>query len=179
MPEAAGSFRFTAGLDQNHRNEWNKMRQMSLVQRANGEKSAIPPLTSRGTVAFQISKSKVFWAPESAHATRHTSMPDFICERREVFRIQLMIQRKCAEMSELANEVEKEKQRFLDSERSNEYKLKSAHAEALVAHARKECETATRRRMDIQKQYQLTRQRVSLTRAQISKNQNAVDDYHR
>jgi chromosome segregation ATPase len=87
-------------------------------------------------------------------------------------------------MSGLCSEVDKEKQRFLDSEReiserANEYKLKSATVEATVARARKECEAATRRRMDLQKQYQLTRQRVALTRAQITKNQATVDDYHR
>jgi hypothetical protein len=186
MPDGSDLFRYREELDLDLEAQWNKTRQMSLVQRANREKPPVPSLTSRGTIAFRTSKSKIpSESPsEPRHATRHKTMPEFICEKREIFIIQLMIQRKRSEMSDLSAEVDKEKQRFLDSEReiselANEYKLKSATVEASVAHARKECEAATRRRMDFEKQYQLTRQRVALTRAQISKNQNTVDDYHR
>jgi hypothetical protein len=186
MPHGAERFHYREELDQARAAQWTATREMTLVQRTAFEKPSVPPLVSRGTIASHAAKlrSSSFVPPTAPHTTRQLSIPEFIVNRREIFLIQLMIQRKHAEMSDMESEVALEEQNFIDTEQkiselSYQYKLATAQAEASVAQARRAAEEATKQRMDLQKQYRQTQHQTGLLRSQITKNRDTLDHYQR
>jgi hypothetical protein len=186
MPDGLKKFGFREEFDQKVQEAWNATRQMSLVQRANRITSRIPSLTTSGTIAFHAAKEATanYVPPEPPYVTRHLLMPEFIGHKREIFLLQLMIQKQRAEMASLAAEVEAEKGRFSDAERkitelSEHYKAMTARVEEKVARGRISSEAATKRRMELQKEYSLVRQRTARARGQLAVNRRRLEDYER
>jgi hypothetical protein len=184
MPPGSGRFRYRDELDQLRTDEWNAARQMTIVQRSAFDHSAIPPLVSRGTLASHAAKVKAssIVPPVPPKTTRRMGMREFVAQKREIFLIQLMIQRKCAEMSQLSQEIQSEEQNCIETERriselSNQYKLESAKAEAALAQGRRATEVATKQRMDLQKLYHFTQQRTAHLRTDILRNRDLMEDY--
>jgi hypothetical protein len=93
MPPSSEKFRYRQELDDIAAAELSACRQMTLVQRASLEHSAVPPLVSRGTIHSHLAKeqSARYCAPDPPHTTRRMNVPEFVAQRREIFLIQLMI----------------------------------------------------------------------------------------
>jgi hypothetical protein len=186
MPEGSDKFNFREDLDYQLEEEWNTTRQRSLVQRAGRVTPRVPSLTSSGTVAFHAAKTAAskYAPPEPPKATRHMLMPEFVSQKREIFLIGLMINRRRAEIAGLAAEAEAEKARFSDAKRKivelgDQYKATTARLEAGVARGRISAEAARKRRIELQKEYTQVHQRTALFRKQIAANRRRVEDYHR
>jgi hypothetical protein len=186
MPEGLRKFGFREELEPQVQEAWNATRQMSLVQRADRVTSRVPSLTTSGTVAFHAAKiaASNYAPPEPPNVTRHMFMPEFIGQKRQIFMLELMIQKCRAEMAKLADEVEAEKKRFSDAEReiseaSDKYKVTTVRVEASVARGRVSSDAAAKRRMELQKEYSMTRQRTALFRAQIAVKRRRLEDYQR
>jgi hypothetical protein len=95
-----------------------------------------------------------------------------------------MIDRKNREMQELAVKVKEEEQEFQDTERrleelSEEYKHRSVQCEADLAAARMAAETATSKRMELEKRFKLSTQEVAAMRRTIRRNEQNIETYRR
>ncbi|OHT15969.1 hypothetical protein TRFO_42172 [Tritrichomonas foetus] len=109
-------------------------------------------------------------------------MTEFVQEKREVFLIQLIIDRKNKEIARLNNQAKSEENDLQDremkiAETSNEYKMTSAQIEAALARARKSSEAATKKRVELQKELKCESQTVALIQSEILKNQDTLEAY--
>jgi hypothetical protein len=184
MPKGSDSFTYREEQDRIKAANVRATQDMSLVQRTNTEKPTIPSLVTTGTVRQQQSRSQEVMPvpPEAPHTIRLLNVNEFISQEREIFLVQLMIDRKRAEIAHLSVEIQAEEAALITrdaeiAETSNQYKMSTAQAEAALARARKASEIAMKKRMDLLKEFKLATQSVSLIRADISKNRETLDSY--
>jgi hypothetical protein len=109
-------------------------------------------------------------------------MTGLVNQNREIFHLQLLIQRKREEIANLDSERRAAEADFFNSQReldetANQFSTASAQAEAAVARARRASEIATKKRMDLQKQMWVATQANAAVRADIAKQQEQLDRY--
>jgi hypothetical protein len=109
-------------------------------------------------------------------------MTGLVLQKREMFHLQLLIQRKRQEIANLDSERCAAEADFFNSQReldetANQFSTASAQAEAAVARARRAAEIATKKRMYLQKQMWIATQANAAVRADIAKQQDQLDRY--
>jgi hypothetical protein len=173
-------------VDRHAAQAWSETQSLSLVQRADLQKPAIPSLVSKATQLVhepgyqRNSQRKV--EEITRRNPRSQRISEFVVEKREIFLIQLMIDKKLRELEELSGKVKIEEEEFEESEKhlerlSEEYKHKTVQCEADVAAGRIAAEAATTRRIDLQRKFKLSTQKVAEMRAQIRRNEQTLELY--
>jgi predicted nucleic acid-binding Zn-ribbon protein len=109
-------------------------------------------------------------------------MSDFVNDKREVFMLELMIQRKRDEIARLAGAIQVEERRLLDvdgdlADGSNQFQMTSAQAEAAVRRADQATQSAQKKRLELQRECCLAQQRTAIIRSDISKSQDMLETY--
>lgn len=191
MPEGSDRFGYREEENEQQRRELEKVHQMSLIQRTDRMQPSIPSLVNRTIRPQEPKTSKSNQnapreikpiQPESPNVVKSMRMTEFVAEKREIFLIQLIIDRKNKEVQRLNNQIKSEEDQLQETEMkiveaSNEYKMSSAQIEASLARARKSSETATKKRVELQKELRCQQQTVSLIRSDIMKNEDLLENY--
>jgi uncharacterized membrane protein YccC len=105
--------------------------------------------------------------PEAPHSVRQPPMSTIVLDKREVFTVQVMIQRKREEIRRLSAEIEAEEAKLSEDEQhiadmSNELKMTSAQAEAAVGRAEQAMHSAEKKRLELEREQKVWRQRLAL-----------------
>ena len=191
MPEGSDRFGYREDENAKQREELAKIHQMSLIQRTDRMQPSIPALANQTARPHEPKTAKSNQSapreikpvpPESPNVVKSMRMTDFVQEKREIFLIQLIIDRKNKEVQRLNNQIKSEEDQLQDTEMkiveaSNEYKMTSAQIEAMLARARNSSETATKKRVELQKELRCQQQTVSLIRSDIMKNEDLLENY--
>jgi hypothetical protein len=109
---------------------------------------------------------------------RRTS--EFIQEKREIFLLQLLIDGKRCQIRRIVDSIAEEEQEFAETESlveqaSEDYKLRNAQVEADLAKARMKMETATRKRVECQKQVKHMVNCVAVVKSEIVKSEALLE----
>jgi hypothetical protein len=109
---------------------------------------------------------------------RRTS--EFIQEKREIFLLQLMIDRKRGQIKRIVDSIAEQEREFTETEESvelasEEYKLRNAQVEADLARARMKMETATRQRVECQKHVKHMTNCVAVVKSEIVKSEALLE----
>ena len=195
MPEGSDRFQYREEENQRQRAELATFHRMSLVQRTDMLTPRIPPCISKATMkVHEPGRTRAAVAPrarpdvvkpvqpEAPNTAKNMRMTEFVAQKREIFLVQLLIERKTKEMTRLENEMRAEEHQLLETENSlaetsNQYKMATAQAEASLARARKAVEAATKNRVELQKEYKLLQQTSSIIHTEISKNRDTLESY--
>jgi hypothetical protein len=183
MPPGSDRFTWRDDLDEARAEDLAVTRSLSLVERADRQRPPVPPLTTKGT---EVHRGRVPHEPRTGKpkSARRLRMPEFIEQKREIFRISLMVNRKRREMQDLDEQVDVERADFQATERyisdtANEYKMRSVRCERELATARIKSEGATRVRMEKQKELKLLTQSVAAIRSEIIRNEDTLECFRR
>ncbi|OHT12530.1 hypothetical protein TRFO_17576 [Tritrichomonas foetus] len=187
LPPPTDSFGYR---EQNKRElaaERERMRKMTLVQRTDSLKPSIPSCVTQKTRANSVMSGKSTVRSESHSSIRfekHQRTTEFIQQKREIYIVQMLIDRKNVEISKLTNQMKNEEVGIVETEQkiaqqSQKIKLMTAKCEARLARARKKAENAIRKRVELQKQYKQVLNSVSIMRSEILKNEETLESYQR
>jgi hypothetical protein len=157
---------------------------LTLAHRAELPKYSIPSLVDKSPIPVpppEICEPKPVPA-ESPHDARRVPLSDFINQRREVFFVQLMINRKRGEQQRLEAEIRAEEQQLhenegLLSETSNQFTMTSAQGEAALKRANKASDAALKKRKELQQEFHLAINDLQLIRSEISKRREKLAVY--
>ena len=189
MPEGSDRFGYREEENRIAREDQLRTFQMSLVQRTDAMKPKVPSLLTK--TVRQPSSSRTSDSspreikpvpPESPRGKKRMRTADFVSEKREIFLLQLIIDRKNKEIRKLEDMARAEEKSMNDAEMrivetSNEYKMTSAQVEAALARARKSSEAATKKRVELQKELRCEQQTVAIIRSEIIKNEDLIEAY--
>lgn len=189
MPPGSEKFDYREKQAQEARSKWNSYKKMSLVQRTDLVKPTVPPLVTTATMkVHEPTRTKQnMKSPREVpqfKTERHQRMTEFIEQKREIFLIQLMIDRKNKERNKLSNDIITEEKNLQDTEiqieqTANQYKMQSAQIEANLARARIAAEAATKKRMELQKELKRATNAVGVSKSEILKNEDTLEAYRR
>jgi hypothetical protein len=184
IPKGSEHFTYREEQDRLRAADLSASQQLSLIQRANTDNPAVPSLVSTDGIREQDSTTGDVQPipPEAPHIIRQMKVHDFVSQEREIFLVQLMIERKREEMQHLEDEIQAEETRLQEThkdidETSNQYKMTTAQAEGALARGLKTSETAAKKRMDMQKDHKLAAQAAWMIRAEIAKNRETLKKY--
>ena len=161
----------------------SKISKQTLVQRSAISKS---PLLGAG---LTISKSRrsVAESTNELHAAapehqRREQMSDFVEQKREIFLVQLLIDRKVKEIDRISQTRKTEKKNIADeeakiAETSNQYKMTRNQIDAELSRGKKSMDDAMKKRMEISKQLKKMRANVAIINSEISKNEEMLESY--
>lgn len=116
------------------------------------------------------------------HKTQRGRITEFIQEKRDIYHVQMLMDRKNYEIQRLNKQIANEEASLLEQERnieesSQSYKIQTTKVETDLARARKKMEEAVRRRVSATKSLRQFKQQVEQMKSEISKNLDTLDDY--
>lgn len=131
---------------------------------------------------FENDQSNEDKSSSTVHRARAGRISEFIQEKRDIYHVQMLMDRKNYEIQRLNKQISNEESALLEQERnieesSQSYKLQNAKIESELAHARKKMEEAVRKRVSATKNLRLFKQQVEQMKSEISKNLDILDDY--
>ena len=193
LPSSAELFGFREQEIKENEKKREELKKLTIVQRTNLLKSKIPPLVSQASErrvqtacstrhGEQLSLSENTSEEEhyTSRAQRQQRRSEFIQQKREIFHIQLLIDKKLSAISHIERDMQNQEAklanefRFLD-ESSQLYKTRTTHAEQELARARKDAEAATCKRVECSKHLKFIRSNLSLLKSDIFKNEDLLE----
>ena len=175
-------------LDKRLRNdERASMMQMSLIQRANNQKPVIPPCITKPSPILhppsQSSRSSMGYSGRDPKKVGRTKrMTEFVHEKREIYLIQMIIDKQRKEIKRILGEMKRSEEDAIEQEsniemQSKKYKLCHAQNEATLARCRRKAEMAAQQRVDLQRELKRASQNVHSMKSEIVKNQDTLEAY--
>jgi hypothetical protein len=162
------------------------MRQLSIVERADLQHPSIPPCALRHnrTAKTSLGHIPIVEPRSSDRAVRAQRMTDFICEKRAMYLLQLIIDRQRKQIETIENRIAAAEKAKKDEEEQTEvltkqYKLQQVQMEARLGNAMRRAEKATVLRVDLQAKLKRAASSVSNTKSNIVKGQDALEDYRK
>lgn len=159
-----------------------KVMKQSLVERT---LSCLPPLhsqsrhacrsVSESTAGFQI-------APPVAEHQRRQQMAEFVDQKREIFLVQLLIDRKNKEIQRIQQLRKTEKKNIREeeakiAETTNQYKMTTNQMEAELTRAKKAMDAAIKHRTELSKELKKKKAYVAVVKSEISRNDETLEAY--
>lgn len=161
------------------------MRKLTLVQRTDLLTPSIPSCCAsrRATSALSRGRSATSDSSESSGRFKMAQrMTEFIQQKREMYIVQMLIDKKAEQIAKISNTIKHDEQKVLEDEEnisrlSSKYKMVSAHIEIALARAKKRVEAARRER--VEKMMEMKRKALSVNqmKADIIKNEDLVEAY--
>ncbi|OHT13305.1 hypothetical protein TRFO_16638 [Tritrichomonas foetus] len=193
LPNECEVFGFKEFEKKRIRNEKDSIRRMSLIQRADLQKPKIPPCLTRSSALAQSGKSLIFtqrshttMATESSGSSkeRYIRIADFIHNKREIYIIQLLIDKKNAEIEKINARIENAERELVERDEqievnSGKIKLANARNEARLARARRNMETAIHNKVELQRKFKTITSNVAICQSEIYKNEDLLESYHK
>ena len=109
-------------------------------------------------------------------------MTEFIQQKREIYQVQLLIDRKREEIQKIKNEIRQKENEYNDDEASmfdtaQKYKILTAKVEDELAKGRKQMEQAISERVTLQKQMKRQNINIEIIKSELSKNEDLLEHY--
>ncbi|OHT05563.1 hypothetical protein TRFO_26630 [Tritrichomonas foetus] len=147
--------------------------------------SSLPPLQahSRRAARSQIDNSNgMNVQPPAAEHQQRQQMHEFIDQKREIFLVQLLIDRKNKEIQRIQNTRQAEKNNIVEegnkiAEISNQYKMTQNQIEAELQREKKTLDQAIKRRTDLQKELKKKTVFVDAVSSEIARNWETLKSY--
>lgn len=166
--------------------ERDTIRSMTLAQRAEMTRPGLnSQLGSAQRSTQQTARSiSVMSTGSTQKSARRQRTSEFIQQKREIFLIQMLIDRKNKEIKKINKKIQFEEANIIEThhnldQTAVEYKITTAQIEQNLAKARKAIEAATRQRVELNKQSKMKVQSVAIMKSEISKNEELLENFHR
>lgn len=172
-------------MDKRRRNnERASMMQMTLIQRANNQRPTVPPcITKPSPIMHPASSLSSSSGRDPKKVERTKRMTEFVHEKREIYLIQMIIDKQRKEIKRILGEMKRSEEDAIEQEnnietQSKKYKLCHAQNEATLARCRRKAETAAQQRVDLQRELKRASQAVHSMKSEIIKNQDTLETFH-
>jgi hypothetical protein len=189
MGKMSRLFGFKEAQMMKERRARSQMMSMTLVERNSQLKPAIPPLhvpknTGRNTVDLSSSKILSYSTRAKEKQQRCMRMTEFIQQKREIYQVQLLIDRKRKEIEKVNNEIKSKEDGFKYQEvelynLAQRYKILTAKIEEELAKGRKDMEIAVTNRVGLQKKLKRRKLAIEIITSELSKNEDLLEHYTR
>ena len=184
LPDAVDSFGFREQNKLELSLKRRSMRQMTLVQRAEAEKPKVPPCSTQKTRSNSVLSTHSFSNSQgsSVRYEKHPRVPEFIQQKREIYILQMLIDKKNKEIQKLSSLMKNEESDIVQKEQriekeSQAVKFMTTKSEARLARARKKAENAARKRVELQKKHKQVATSCATIRSEIFKNEETLETY--
>lgn len=168
-----------------------EIRSMSLIQRADIQKPAIPPcLLNKSVLATKhhpisqsaLSTSKVLRDKRENEHQKSMRISDFIQNKREIYILQLLIDKKKEEIQKIYNRMDQAEKDLIKRDEdidisSEEVKLKNTESEANLARAKHKMEEKARRKVELQRELKQVTLNVNMINSEIYKNEEQLESF--
>lgn len=174
-------------------NERESIRRMSLIQRADLQKPKIPTCILSSSLISQsasrkmqsqssLSTSAILREKRDSDQQRSIRVTEFIQQKREIYIIQLLIDKKKQEIEQIykrmetseKNLIQRDEQIEIDSEK---IKLANTHNEMKLARAKRHMEEEIRKKVELQKKLRNATNNVFTLNSEISKNEDMLQSF--
>jgi hypothetical protein len=161
------------------REQHNLLMQRSLVDRT---LSRLPPLhASSGRSPGSPGETQTL-APPPAERQQRQQMTEFVDQKREIFLVQLLIDRKNKEIDRIQNIRKTEKKNIIQeqgkiAEQSNQNKMTTSQQELELSRAKRSMDAAIKQRTELSKELKKKTAFVQVLESEISRNQETLDAY--
>jgi hypothetical protein len=156
--------------------------QLSLVERADQQHPTVPPCPIKRPSVTQSAMAAHPPLTGSQRAVRIQRMTEFVHEKREMFLLQMIIDRQQSEIRKIQKTIADSERSAADEEENIEalakqYKLTQSQLESQLSRVLRRAERVTQRRSDLQTRLKRAMGNVHMTRSSIIKNQESVTAY--
>lgn len=190
LPSRIEAFGFKEQNKKQLHEEREKMRKMTLLQRTDSLKPSIPPcIIQKSRSNSVMSRNRDYTSTSNTSSTpqmfeKHTRTTEFIQQKREIYIMQMVIDKKSDEIKKIENEIKKSEIELVRREQKIEQelqdvKLQTTKCEIRLARARKKAEDATRHRVELIKKVKQVSNSVAIMNSEIFKNEDLLESYHR
>lgn len=144
--------------------------------------SCLPNLRSQSRHLRSVGDNSDEVAPLIAEHQPRQQMSEFVDQKREIFHVQLLIDRKNKEIHRIQNMRKTEKKNIVEeyakiAETSNQYKMTTNQYEAELTRGKKAMDNAIRRRTELQKELKKKSAFVAVLESEISRNEETLYSY--
>ena len=167
--------------------ERNTLKSMTLAERANLLKPLIPSTIIRSITNLKSKRSKsnsnlTFDNLKLEHEEGFKRMTEFIQEKREIYLVQLLIDKKEEEISKIKQLISNDEKELIEyehslSEKAGRYKLLTNKIESDLTKSRQLAEIASQKRIILLQKLKKQRNINNSLNSEISKNQDILIDY--
>lgn len=191
LPSAIDSFGFKEQNKKHLHEERERMRKMTLMQRTDALKPSVPPCITQKTRSNSvISRNRDYLSTSNTSSAsqlqfeKHIRTSEFIQQTREVYIMQMVIDKKNDEIQRIGSHMKREEAELIRREQkinqeSQNIKLLTTKCEVRLARARKKAEDATSRRVDLIKKVKQVTNSVATMNSEILKNEDLLESYNR
>lgn len=189
LPSRIDSFGFKEQNKKQLHEEREKMRKMTLLQRTEALKPSIPPCITPTRSNSVMSRNRDYMSTSNASSSshlfdKHQRTTEFIQQKREIYIMQMVIDKKNDEIKRIENEIKRSEIELVKREQNilqetQDVKLLTTKCEIKLARARKKAEDATRRRVELIKQVKQVSNSIAMMNSKIYKNEDLLEAYNR
>lgn len=171
-------------------NERESIRRMSLIQRADLQKPKVPTcilsstlITSRNMQSkSSLSTTTILQQKRESDQQRSMRVTEFIQQKREIYIIQLLIDKKNQEIKQIYNRMETSEKNLIQREQQIEVdtekiKLANTHNEMKLARAKRHMEDEISKKVELQRKLRNVTNNVFMLNSEISKNEDMLQSY--
>lgn len=169
--------------------ERERLRTMSLLQRTEALKPPIPSLSttksrSNSTLSRYMDNNSSI--SKQSYVSKQMDKPkrisEFIQQTREVYHMQLLMDRKGNEMQKINSKIRDAESNLIKREQDiadelQTVKLETTKFEQKLSRFQKKAETATRKRVDLTKKLKQVKISLDMINSDISKNEELLEQY--
>ena len=193
LPRQCEIFGFKEFEKKRIQNERESIKRMSLIQRADLQKPKIPTCILSSSIISQTASRKMY--PQSSLSTstilrqkreedqqRSIRVTEFIHQKREIYIIQLLIDKKNEEIKQIYNKMETSEKNLIERDEkievdSEKIKLANTHIEMKLARAKRHLEDEIRKKVELQRNFRNVTNNVFTMNSEISKNEDQLQDF--
>jgi hypothetical protein len=165
-------------------NEEHRARQASIMHKSLVDRtlSALPPLHNCESQTGTTSAGPPQIAPPADEHQRRQQTSEFVDQKREIFLVQLLIDRKNREIYRIQNMRKTEKKNIIEdqakiAEESNQYKMTANQYDTELQRAKQIMDKAIRRRTELGKEQKKKGSFVQLLESDIARKEEALESY--
>ena len=186
IDDSCGVFGFNEARNMKLQIEREKLKHYTIEQRQMLLKppnsAYVSPHATRPGSRFQSAPPSYRKTAPNEKVSQTKRMSEFIQEKRDIYLMQLLIDQKNEEIKKLNNIIYQSEKNYLDSEDqfkylAQKYKYISQQSDQAVAKQRRAAEMASCNKNELLKQLKQTTHSIGLIRANISKNQELLENY--
>jgi hypothetical protein len=180
VPSAKQLFTDRRSINSRHREESETARHRTLIERTAQTRPRVPPCETRATrLSRSATRCDLSAAPIEGPGERQATMHEFREDKRDIYKIQLFLDRKNREMRHLEKQQRREEQELAAAIQQisgvdETYKKRQTMVEAAVAQHRRAADTASRKRHESESLYRTALQDTERLRADIYRNEEEV-----
>jgi hypothetical protein len=186
LPSDVESFGYSDLKRRENQSKREGIRNMNLIQRTDAIKPRAMPFTlhvSRPDSAMEPASSGEMSMAAKLRSQKRHRIAEFIRQKREIFLVQMLIDRKNEEIAKIYNSMKNAEANLVATEANIEelkvqYKADNAKSEASLTKARKASEAATTQRVTLLRAFKRATLSISLMKSEIMKRKEMLEGFH-